>query len=109
VVKVARKKLSDEEKERLKRLRKEAQRIIRRMDQHKLFGFILHHKGKKAIPLLMELWGEGMMQEEDETDETTQTEEEPKVENVVEKSKTEEQASPDDLIELVTEDTKKGR
>jgi hypothetical protein len=76
------------------------------LDQHKLFGFILHHKGKKAIPMLMELWGGGMMSEEKEP--APETADEKVEERATEDIEKEEAApAPDDLIELVLDDSKK--
>jgi hypothetical protein len=103
---MARRKKTEDEKKRLKRLRKEARKIIGKMDQHKLFGFILHHRGKKAIPMLMELWGGGMMSEEKESG--SETKEEAVEEKVAVEAKEEKpESSPDDLVELVLEDSKK--
>ena len=103
---MAGRKKSEEEKERLKKLRSEARKIIGAMDQHKLFGFILHHRGKKAIPMLMELWGGGMAQEEKEL--PSEGGEEKPGESVPEKEGREEPApAPDDLIELVLDAKKK--
>lgn len=105
---MSRRKKSEEEKQRLKRLRKEARKIISKMDQHKLFGFILHHKGKKAIPMLVELWGGGMMSEEEESaPEAADEKVEERTTGDVEKEKA--TPSPDDLIELVLDDSKKSK
>ena len=105
---MAGRKKSEEEKERLKRLRREARKIIGTMDQHKLFGFILHHKGKKAIPMLMELWGGSMMSEEKES--PADSGDEKVEEKVAEKAEKEEPTpAPDDLIELVLDSRKSKR
>lgn len=68
--------------ERIKSLRKQAYSIIKRMDEYKLFGFIVQHKGRKAIPMLAKLWQEVVKPEK-------------KVE------------PPKDMIELVVEKPKK--
>ncbi len=44
--------------ERRKKLKKEAYGIIDEMEEHQLFGFLLQHKGKRAIPLLVKTWSE---------------------------------------------------
>ena len=80
---MAKDKMPYESKERIKNLRKQAYRIINRMDEYKLFGFIVQHKGRKAIPWLVKLWEEVVKPEK-------------KVE------------PPKDLIELVVEKPEKG-
>jgi hypothetical protein len=35
-----------------------AQRILEDMEDHQLFGFILSHVGKRAVPEIVKLWGE---------------------------------------------------
>jgi hypothetical protein len=35
-----------------------AKKILEDMEDHQLFGFILSHVGKKAVPEIVKLWGE---------------------------------------------------
>lgn len=35
-----------------------AKKILEDMEDHQLFGFILSHVGKKAVPEIIKLWGE---------------------------------------------------
>jgi len=35
-----------------------AEKILEDMEDHQLFGFILSHVGKKAVPEIVKLWGE---------------------------------------------------
>lgn len=35
-----------------------AGKILEDMEDHQLFGFILSHVGKKAVPEIVNLWGE---------------------------------------------------
>jgi hypothetical protein len=46
------------ESERRKDLMKLAEKILEDMEDHQLFGFILSHVGKKAVPEIVKLWGE---------------------------------------------------
>ncbi len=89
-------KRSPEAKERLKKLRKLARQTVNRMDEHKLFAFILLYRGKRAIPHLVELWEEGPLQDEKE-------------EPIKEGMPPKEDIKPsDELIELVAKKSKKG-
>jgi hypothetical protein len=98
---MARKKRSPEAIERVKKLRKQAHKIISRLDEHKLFGFILFYRGKKAIPELLELWG-GVVEKDKggkSEEESPESEEDRKKD---EESVEREEVEPaEDLIELV--------
>jgi hypothetical protein len=88
---------AEDSQQRVKKLRRYASRIIRKMDEHQLFGFILVHGGKKAIPKLVKLWGEPPKpRKEDEPEEGP----EEKPEEKPSEPKKEEE-STEDLIELV--------
>ena len=43
---------------RRKNLMELAGKILEDMEDHQLFGFILSHVGKKAVPEIVKLWGE---------------------------------------------------
>ncbi|MCK4458016.1 MAG: hypothetical protein KAW39_09790 [Thermoplasmata archaeon] len=43
---------------RRKNLMELAKKILEDMEDHQLFGFILSHVGKKAVPEIVKLWGE---------------------------------------------------
>ncbi|MFQ6107174.1 MAG: hypothetical protein ACE5QF_06270 [Thermoplasmata archaeon] len=43
---------------RRKNLMELAERILEDMEDHQLFGFILSHVGKKAVPEIVRIWGE---------------------------------------------------
>jgi len=93
---------SEDPQFRKKKLRRQAYKIIRKMDEHQLFGFVLVHGGKGAIPKLMKLWGEPERPKEEAAPEKKpdEPEEKPK--------EREEDAKPaEDLIELVVQKPKK--
>jgi hypothetical protein len=46
------------ESERRKDLMELAGKILEDMEDHQLFGFILSHVGKRAVPEIVKLWGE---------------------------------------------------
>lgn len=52
--------VNERRRERLKDL---AGKILDDMEDHQLFGFILSHIGKKAVPEIVKLWGEPMTAE----------------------------------------------
>ena len=58
----------EEMRERLSSLRSRAFKIVRKMNEHELFGFILLHLGRNAIPELMELWGKSPEPDDGELD-----------------------------------------
>lgn len=43
---------------RRKNLMELAKKILEDMEDHQLFGFILSHVGKKAVPKIIKMWGE---------------------------------------------------
>ena len=92
---------AEEAQQRVKKLRRYASRIIRKMDEHQLFGFILVHGGKKAIPKLVKLWGEPPRpKKEEKPEERAEERPEEKPEEEPAKPK-EDEESAEDLIELV--------
>ena len=44
--------------DRRKNLMKLARKILDDMEDHQLFGFVLSHVGKKAVPKIVKEWGE---------------------------------------------------
>lgn len=48
--------LTDDRRTRLMTL---AKAILENMEDHQLFGFILNHAGKKAVPEIVKIWGGG--------------------------------------------------
>lgn len=50
--------MTEEKDERREKLLKMAIDIIQKMEDHQLFGFILAHSGKKAVPAILKAWGE---------------------------------------------------
>lgn len=93
---------SEDPQFRIKKLRRQAYKIVRKMDEHQLFGFILVHGGRKAIPKLMKLWGESEKPKEDAKPEEKPDESEEKP-----KGREEDVKPAEDLIELVVQKPKK--
>lgn len=55
--------MAEDKDMRRERLMDMAQEILRSMEDHQLFGFILAHTGKKGIPEIIKAWGESLSPE----------------------------------------------
>lgn len=49
--------MADEKDKRRKELLKMADKVIQKMEDHQLFGFILTNTGKKGVPEIIKAWG----------------------------------------------------
>lgn len=49
--------MTEKEDSRREKLLKMATEILEKMDNHQIFGFIMTHAGKKAVPEILKAWG----------------------------------------------------
>jgi hypothetical protein len=52
--------MAEEKDERREKLLKMAMKILHKMEDHQIFGFILSHTGKKGVPEIIKAWGESL-------------------------------------------------
>ena len=52
--------MAEKKDERREKLQEMADKIIKNMEDHQLFGFILANTGKKGVPEIIKAWGQPM-------------------------------------------------